>query len=361
MEKQAVKRLSTILWLFSIALPMVAIQTCTGTGALAQGFLNQDWILDPKLSHVYMQSVKANAVFETHQFTSVEGNVGRNGHASIKIDLASLETGIDVRDVRMRFLMFETFKFPYATITANLDKPRLQALATETRIAYPMIFTLDMRGFQNQIKADVWVTRVSESTISVATIKPIIVTTDSVGLTANLAKLMDVIGGTQIASGASITFDLVFGTGSVSTKLASARALRERVRAEASTSAISAEECETRFSVISKTGAIYFKSGSAELDDASDPLLESLADITKRCGTVKLDVEGHTDSVGGKTANQRLSEQRAKAVVGYLTSKGVGASRIQSAGYGDTRPVSGNETETSRAANRRIEFRVRKE
>ena len=90
--------------------------------------------------------------------------------------------------------------------------------------------------------------------------------------------------------------------------------------------------------MISKTGAIYFKTGSADLDQESAPLLNSVADIANRCPSVKIDVEGHTDNVGTKSANQQLSEARAKSVVDYLARKGVSAARIQSAGYGDTRP-----------------------
>ena len=113
--------------------------------------------------------------------------------------------------------------------------------------------------------------------------------------------------------------------------------------------------------MISKTGAIYFKTGSADLDQESAPLLNSVADIANRCPSVKIDVEGHTDNVGTKVANQQLSEQRAKSVVDYLARKGVSAARIQSAGYGDTRPDAANDTETNRGKNRRIEFKVKKD
>ncbi len=125
-------------------------------------------------------------------------------------------------------------------------------------------------------------------------------------------------------------------------------------------SKITAEACETRFEVISKTGAIYFKTGSAELDRESEPLLNSVVDIANRCPSVKIDVAGHTDNVGSESSNQRLSERRARSVVEYLTEKGINVGRIQSAGYGDTSPVAPNETEDDRAKNRRIEFKVKK-
>jgi OOP family OmpA-OmpF porin len=112
---------------------------------------------------------------------------------------------------------------------------------------------------------------------------------------------------------------------------------------------------------VSQTGAIYFKTGSAELDKESEPLLNSVADIAKLCPMVKIDVAGHTDNVGGERRNQRLSEMRARSVVDYLTEKGIGAKRIQSAGYGGGCPVASNDTEDGKAKNRRIEFKVKKE
>jgi polyisoprenoid-binding protein YceI len=80
--------------------------------ANAQDFLNQDWVLNAAQSHVYMQTEKLNAVIEKHKFNAVEGGVSKDGDATVKIDLASIDTGIDLRDVRLRFLLFETFSFP---------------------------------------------------------------------------------------------------------------------------------------------------------------------------------------------------------------------------------------------------------
>jgi outer membrane protein OmpA-like peptidoglycan-associated protein len=327
----------------------------------AQNMFDQDWVLNPRLSHVYLQTVKNNAIFETHQFTVVEGGVDKNGEASVRIDLASLETGIDIRNVRMRFLLFETYKFPYAQIGARLDKDTLQPLAIATRIAYPLELTVAMHGMVNAVKAMVWVTRIDATTVSVSTIQPIIVATETFGLTGGLAKLAEAVGGIPIAAGASLTFDLLFATGKVKPDLEAARSARQEQRAEAETRAIPAEGCEARFNVLSRTSAIYFKPASAELAEESAPVLGAVADIAKRCPTVKIDVEGHTDNVGSKERNQRLSEQRAKAVADYLTGKGVDPARIHSAGFGDTRPIAANDSEANRARNRRIEFTVRKE
>jgi OOP family OmpA-OmpF porin len=343
-----------------LALTLFAVAIGAGS-ARAQDFLNQDWVLNPRLSNVYMQTVKNNAVFETLQFTAVEGNVSKNAEVTVKIELNSIETGTDVRNVRMRFLLFETFKFPYAEISAKLDKTKLKALATETRLTYPLTFKLGMHGIVKELKTVVWVTRISDTSVSVSTIEPIIVTAESFGFAGGIAKLSESVGGIPIASAASITFDLVFATGSLKPGLEAARADREKSRTEEASTAITPEACETRFAVISKTGAIYFKTGSADLDQESTPLLNSVADIASRCPTVKIDVEGHTDNIGTQYSNKELSELRARSVVNYLARKGVAAQRIQFAGYGDTRPTAPNDTEANRSRNRRIEFKVRKE
>ena len=215
-----------------------------------------------------------------------------------------------------------------------------------------------MHGMTNQFQTVVTITRTSPDAVSVATTQPIVVTAESFGLMPGIAKLSEAMGGIRIVPDAPITFDLVFGSGKLKPELEAAEAGRAKSRAAEEAKVMPTESCETRLGVLSETNAIYFKTGSAELDKESEPLLNSGADIAKRCPSVKFRVEGHTDNVGGRRFNQRLSEERAKSVVDYLIAKGVVADRISSAGYGETRPVAPNDSEANRAKNRRIEFKV---
>lgn len=329
--------------------------------AEAQTTLDQEWQLDPRVSIVYMQTVKKNALFEVHQFNAVEGKIDRDAKANVKIELASINSTVDLRDVRMRFLLFEVFQFPFAEISAQLDRTKLQELASKTRIAYPLSLKVNMHGVVRDIETSVWVTRISDKSVSVATIKPIIVTAKSFNLENGVAKLAEAVGGIQIAAAASISFDLVFVSGNLREELSTAKAAQQARRTELATRTISQQECENRFSVISKSDAIYFKSGSAELDKKSTPFLVSVADIAARCQGLKIRVEGHTDSTGGNKLNQLLSEQRARSVVNFLTGKGVEVARIQPRGYGASRPIAPNNSAGNRAKNRRIEFNVLKE
>ena len=87
--------------------------------------------------------------------------------------------------------------------------------------------------------------------------------------------------------------------------------------------------------------------------------IKNLADFMKQYPSTSTTVEGHTDSVGPDAYNQKLSERRANAVKQVLTNQyGVESSRVQSVGYGESRPVADNETEAGRAVNRRVEAQV---
>ena len=86
--------------------------------------------------------------------------------------------------------------------------------------------------------------------------------------------------------------------------------------------------------------------------------VKSLADFMKQYPRTTTVVQGHTDNVGPDAYNQKLSQRRADAVKQVLVKDGVRADRIQSVGYGKTRPVASNDTEAGRAINRRVEAEV---
>ena len=99
--------------------------------------------------------------------------------------------------------------------------------------------------------------------------------------------------------------------------------------------------------------AANFATGSARLNPEMTKLLGAVVPCIKG----PYEVGGHTDNVGGDAPNQVLSERRAKAVAGFLASKGVDAKLLSSKGYGETAPMADNATIAGRATNRRIEFK----
>ena len=105
------------------------------------------------------------------------------------------------------------------------------------------------------------------------------------------------------------------------------------------------------------THGILFATGSAAIEGESTPTLKEIGDMLKAHADLKLMIEGHTDNVGAAAANQTLSEQRAAAVKQFLVSTyGIDAARLQTKGYGSSKPISPNTTPEGRQNNRRVEL-----
>lgn len=103
---------------------------------------------------------------------------------------------------------------------------------------------------------------------------------------------------------------------------------------------------------------VLFQFNSAVLEMTSATQLDKLVGFLQSNASMKILVKGHTSSEGSDEYNQKLSENRSKAVVDYLKSKGIAQERLSFKGFGKSQPVSGNDTENSRQMNRRVEFEV---
>jgi len=103
-------------------------------------------------------------------------------------------------------------------------------------------------------------------------------------------------------------------------------------------------------------GIIYFDTAKSTIKPQSRPVLQDVADYLKKYPEVKLEVQGHTDSVGTDAFNQKLSEARATAVRNYLIGQGIAGDRLTTEGFGESKPAASNATKEGRAKNRRIEF-----
>jgi OOP family OmpA-OmpF porin len=117
-------------------------------------------------------------------------------------------------------------------------------------------------------------------------------------------------------------------------------------------------ECNILFEDLLSRARINFDTGSSTIAPESFGLLDRLIVVVRRCAGAKVEISGHTDSVGSVESNMTLSEARAKAVVDYLARAGVTGDQVEARGFGPDRPVASNETPEGRARNRRIEFRV---
>ncbi len=106
---------------------------------------------------------------------------------------------------------------------------------------------------------------------------------------------------------------------------------------------------------------VLFETGKANLKNTSFKAIDELATAMTAKTTMEVEIAGHTDNVGDKETNLRLSQERAEAVRDYLIKKSIEARRITAKGYGDTKPVADNNTEIGKQQNRRTEVKIIKE
>lgn len=130
--------------------------------------------------------------------------------------------------------------------------------------------------------------------------------------------------------------------------MAQANAAQDRVR--------ELEAQQTERGLLVTLGDVLFAFNKADLSAQAGPRLDKLANFLKQFPDRKLLIEGYTDSVGGDSYNQDLSDRRAQAVRVALVQRGVDSSRINARGYGKAHPVADNASPEGRAMNRRVEI-----
>lgn len=111
--------------------------------------------------------------------------------------------------------------------------------------------------------------------------------------------------------------------------------------------------------IVEMPNTILFGYDSSSLQYQARQKLDQITDILLRYPQTTITVMGHTDSIGSASYNQRLSERRAQSVADYLRGRGVQPYRINSVGYGESRPIASNATEAGRQRNRRVELEIR--
>jgi OOP family OmpA-OmpF porin len=119
--------------------------------------------------------------------------------------------------------------------------------------------------------------------------------------------------------------------------------------------AVGADGCAQ--AIVIDLRGVNFAFDKSDLTAESIAILDQAVDVLNRYPALKVEVAGHTDSVGTDAYNQGLSERRAKTVYDYLTGKGIAADRLSGPnGYGESKPIDTNDTSEGRARNRRTEL-----
>lgn len=189
----------------------LALAACSAGTDKAEAPLSEGaWQLAADQSNVAFVTVKAGNVGEAHSFKTLSGSVEPDGTVAVAIDLASVDTGIDVRNQRMRDMLFEVANFPDAKLTAKIDPNAVKTMKPGERKMMTVPVTLDLHGTTNSIEAALTVTRIGTDSVLVETARPLIIDASAVGLEAGVEKLREVAKLPAISPAVPVTASLVF-------------------------------------------------------------------------------------------------------------------------------------------------------
>lgn len=183
----------------------IAIVLAGSGGALAAA-----WSLNSGLSHLSFGSIKSGDIGEVHHFRKLSGEVDGSGKATITIDLGSVETAIDIRNERMREILFHVAEFPAAKVTASVDMAALEALKPGESTVRDMTATLSLVGESNDISTPTMVTRLSENRVMVQPLGLIILDAGAYDLANGVEKLREIAGLESISKAVPTAFTFVF-------------------------------------------------------------------------------------------------------------------------------------------------------
>ena len=166
------------------------------------------WVIDPKGSYVGFASVKNDLIAENHSFTQITGTIEDSGDANIVIALASVETGIPIRNERMQAILFEVEQYPNVTVTANLDLGEFTSLELGSSKTDTILLGVNLHGTNLSKKVLVKVTRSSVNSYEVTSLGPMVIHASQFALSDGLESLRKIAGLQSIDLMVPVTFDL---------------------------------------------------------------------------------------------------------------------------------------------------------
>lgn len=181
--------------------------------ALMAGPALAQWELDNANSSLDFVSIKNEGVAESHHFETLFGFIGTDGTVNIGVDLDSVKTLIDIRDERMRELLFETADFPSANIHGKVEPEvveALQSLEPGGVLTTDVEMVLSLHGQEAPVSATVIVINEPDGGLRVLTVRPVLLKATDFDLVEGISALKKVAGLDSIDTVIPVTFHLLF-------------------------------------------------------------------------------------------------------------------------------------------------------
>ncbi len=168
------------------------------------------WTLNTTDSYLNFATTKNTSNVEVHNFTSIAGDISAAGVATLTIDLNTVNTGVALRDQRMRDLLFETATNPTATVTVTVPTTLIANLAVGQTSQTDITASLNLHGVTANITTKVSVQKLTTSRVVVQSLPPVLVKAETYGLTAGVEALRAAVGIASINASVPVDFALVY-------------------------------------------------------------------------------------------------------------------------------------------------------
>jgi polyisoprenoid-binding protein YceI len=189
----------------------LALAACATTGT---GTSKTAWTIDRASSNLHFVSTKAGApgvagVSEVQTFKRYEGGMSAAGEIKMTIDLASIDSGIEIRDERMKTMLWSVKATPTATFTAKLGTDAMTKFDAARVNDFDIAGELSLAGQTKPVTAKLRTTRLDDNSLLVATRAPIVINSNDYGLRAGVEALREVVGLNFVSAAAPVDFTLV--------------------------------------------------------------------------------------------------------------------------------------------------------
>lgn len=185
-------------------LAQLALAVCIAAAPTA----SLSWTLEPDTSTVAFGSIKNDYTGESHKFSGLSGGVDDAGQVSIEIDLASVNTNIEIRDERMLQYIFKAAGA--ATVTAQMDLASFEDLEPGASRVMEVDATLDLLGRQTDFYLDMFVLRLDENRVLASSNAPAYIATEDLGIDAGIDALQEIASLDSITRVTPLTARLIF-------------------------------------------------------------------------------------------------------------------------------------------------------
>ena len=169
-----------------------------------------DWYLDSESSRLSFISSKNGNVSEVQRFLVLHGQVQPDGLARLEVELESINSGIPLRDERMRAELFQIKQFAEATVTARIDLAPIQDLANGAQLELRLPLTVNLHGKQHEYPVELLATRLDERRFQVVTLEPVVLNAADFDLAPGLEKLRNLAGLSAISLSVPVNAVLIF-------------------------------------------------------------------------------------------------------------------------------------------------------